>query len=912
MQKNNNFSTSFFKNFKLYKTVYKAGSMISLSDEKHLKLVFLDIGRRILQTIFNNTKETNRIRMMHNFAQFIIKFNKNHGEIMTTKYLKACQLAVQKKIAGQPFSSLREIEPDLPLPRLSKSGLPNCIKLADRASICRGSLTVIRLWLTLFSIYRVFKTDFNPKINTITDPFTGDQKSLNDFNYFLENYSKKILTNFSLKFDLKELEVKRLVPIQKSSPSSKVSWKGIFTSFNSLKANSIVFNSINEYISLTSSEFLRTVFSNLEWSIDHVSSFSNMIRDGKGFQSSEGSTAPIGRLAFKEEAAGKLRVFAMVDVITQSLLKPLHLKLFDIFHKLPNDGTHDQEKAFLYAQSLSLKYNASFGFDLSAATDRLPAECQAKLLNGLFGSNFGDIWLKILVDRPYRVNRNSYKILEGDYYYKVGQPMGALSSWAMLNLLHHMMVQYCYKMEYPTFQGWYAEYVVLGDDIVLFEENIANRYLSLCDKLGVTINKSKSIISSKPVVEFAKRTSYYGFDVSAWSFKEFISNNNFFGRLSIATKLVNRKIGKNLKRSFLLVQSLKHSKKNAYIHSIIGFLTQKCLNKEGITWLQLISLFNFYKNPWSYFGKKIDSVDSKRLIKAFDQIISGQKLDIDTDTLDFHKNFRFAQIAEDNYKIALLLRCQRLYKRIMSDNYFVNELKPAWKFLVPLVNSEKPDSGYLYDLSWKERIIYTNVLSWFFPEYVEIKNPDFSRFTFPPASCFENMSIMLNFKINKYSELERFFNALEHMEWDQFIETSKFKKLSFSQLFDLERDLESTWTDLTFFRDPKDLRKEVVDNPLKILDFINDTVKDSNVAKKALQVKSLWLNGKEVPKEVPVTEQKNFIKFGLDKFLKPGFMKSSVDTTSVSGPDLSHLSKEERDNARRAALGLPPKRKRPS
>jgi len=41
-------------------------------------------------------------------------------------------------------------------------------------------------------------------------------------------------------------------------------------------------------------------------------------------------------------------------------------------------------------------------------------------------------------------------------------------------------------------------------------------------------------------------------------------------------------------------------------------------------------------------------------------------------------------------------------------------------------------------------------------------------------------------------------------------------------------------------------------------------------------------------------------------------MKSSVDTTSVSGPDLSGLSKEEKDNARRAALGLPPKRKRPS
>lgn len=33
---------------------------------------------------------------------------------------------------------------------------------------------------------------------------------------------------------------------------------------------------------------------------------------------------PLGQLAIKEEAAGKVRVFAMVDVWTQSALKPLH------------------------------------------------------------------------------------------------------------------------------------------------------------------------------------------------------------------------------------------------------------------------------------------------------------------------------------------------------------------------------------------------------------------------------------------------------------------------------------------------------------------------------------------------------------------------------------------------------------
>lgn len=50
----------------------------------------------------------------------------------------------------------------------------------------------------------------------------------------------------------------------------------------------------------------------------------------------------IGKLSTKKEAAGKIRVFAMVDVWTQSLLKPLHLALFEFLKSLPNDGTFDQ------------------------------------------------------------------------------------------------------------------------------------------------------------------------------------------------------------------------------------------------------------------------------------------------------------------------------------------------------------------------------------------------------------------------------------------------------------------------------------------------------------------------------------------------------------------------------------------
>jgi hypothetical protein len=119
--------------------------MISLTNAKHLLLVLKKIGNRIVTMSLLSTKETSRFRMLHNFGFFLIKMTKNHGELYTVKYLKASQLCIQKKLAGQPFKSMREIEPDYNFPRLSRSGLPVIIKLQDRAAICNNSLRVIRL-----------------------------------------------------------------------------------------------------------------------------------------------------------------------------------------------------------------------------------------------------------------------------------------------------------------------------------------------------------------------------------------------------------------------------------------------------------------------------------------------------------------------------------------------------------------------------------------------------------------------------------------------------------------------------------------------------------------------------------------------------------------------------------------------
>jgi hypothetical protein len=50
----------------------------------------------------------------------------------------------------------------------------------------------------------------------------------------------------------------------------------------------------------------------------------------------------VGALHCKDEPAGKVRVFAMVDIWTQNVLKSLHNGLFDFLRALPNDGTFDQ------------------------------------------------------------------------------------------------------------------------------------------------------------------------------------------------------------------------------------------------------------------------------------------------------------------------------------------------------------------------------------------------------------------------------------------------------------------------------------------------------------------------------------------------------------------------------------------
>jgi len=84
-----------------------------------------------------------RLTIANNFLQFIFKLRKNHGPAFTIKWLKACTVCLQKRLGEDRVQSLREIEPNLPLPRLI-NGFPAIINRQDRLMIKSGNIHVIR------------------------------------------------------------------------------------------------------------------------------------------------------------------------------------------------------------------------------------------------------------------------------------------------------------------------------------------------------------------------------------------------------------------------------------------------------------------------------------------------------------------------------------------------------------------------------------------------------------------------------------------------------------------------------------------------------------------------------------------------------------------------------------------------
>lgn len=589
------------------------------------KVVKLHVKAIVLLSYGTPSSVSSRAKILHNLILHVGKMDRNHGSLITVKWLKANHVALQKYLGGDPLESLRGLEPNLPLPRLY-SGLPSIINRRDRRRIINGHTKTIQFWLSCFSIYRVIKSDFVPKLGSITGAFSGDNVALETMtSHILEsprgNYFSR-LGKFSLWYDSVDIRPRQVSFIQSSSPSNRVSWHGLFIDAYHLHSSEVFKHFQNYAIITNGSRFYKRFRDSVDYAtwlgVDNLSRKATMIN-------------PIGQLAFKEEAAGKLRVFALVDIWTQSLLKPLHEGLFDLIRAIPNDGTFNQDESVRRSGEKSSISGCAYSFDLSSATDRLPIVLQSAILDRLLPLKVGKDWASLLVNREYSLPKGAskYNIAETSVKYTVGQPMGALSSWAMLALTHHYLLQFCASQTNKTL-GWYENYEILGDDLVIFDHDVANEYLRLMKDLGLEINLSKSISSpSKAVFEFAKRTVVQGTNVSGLSIKQLISATSIGSRIANILYFANLGlIRTNTILSTLLGRFYKTDVKSVMLPSLA--LLGTLFKQEKISLKALMTVMVDPRDKAFDFNKSEFTLPLKTIITAQKELLKDntKKLDL--------------------------------------------------------------------------------------------------------------------------------------------------------------------------------------------------------------------------------------------------------------------------------------------
>jgi hypothetical protein len=214
----------------------------------------------------------------------------------------------------------------------------------------------------------------------------------------------------------------------------------------------------------------------------------------------------VNRLTGLSDKKGKTRVVCIANIVLQSFLKPVHDHLFHLLRNLETDGTHDQEaqaQRVLRATKLG-KFCESI--DMKSCTDRFPAlfQCWALSSLGILSKAQALLWYISICCTPilyWDETQSKWDTL----YYRVGQPMGCMSSWAVMAMSHHLLVHWAFLSSYPE-GGKFTDYAIIGDDVVIWDRKVARSYKEILTLLGIEISVAKSY-RDYGLAEFAK--GYY-------------------------------------------------------------------------------------------------------------------------------------------------------------------------------------------------------------------------------------------------------------------------------------------------------------------------------------------------------------------------------------------------------------------
>jgi hypothetical protein len=420
----------------------------------------------------------------------------HRGESDTIKYIKSIRNSIYRHVSGKPIF--------IPFTK-SHDGLPSALGPRLGLLVTKQDRQTIRHILTLLQISYLMKGDLVPNLDPIVKPSTASQDVIKDIASFSVTFGKEIFPAPELK------DWTNLHESTSAGPNGPAIWSS--SKDLSLHTDETMF----PLLVLGGSEFTR-YFLNIYNHSRELRTISNKLsRDfGVNAKTRKRTHRPtLRKVSAIPAPEGKTRIIGIFDYWSQTVLKPLHDWAFGLLKGVSTDMTFNQGNF----KKILTHRNNYFSYDLTSATDSYPIDLQVAVLSSFIGQEKAEAWKDILVGQDFTLSWDKSKTVR----YSRGQPMGAYSSWAIFTITHHLVVRYCAKLAgFDPIK--FDDYVILGDDLVIANTQVAKYYETITKSLGVEISEQKSL-ESQTSFEFAKRFFHLNQEYTAFPLAAIVENS---------------------------------------------------------------------------------------------------------------------------------------------------------------------------------------------------------------------------------------------------------------------------------------------------------------------------------------------------------------------------------------------------
>nr|UOL49047.1 MAG: putative RNA-dependent RNA polymerase [Mitoviridae sp.]UOL49049.1 MAG: putative RNA-dependent RNA polymerase [Mitoviridae sp.] len=224
---------------------------------------------------------------------------------------------------------------------------------------------------------------------------------------------------------------------------------------------------------------------------------------GDGLSSGDFSA---GKIAVIQEGGCKARTIANPMLLFQALGEPMKVKLQEYTRLCyPEVCTFDHERGYSSVVQWLEQGRKVWCFDASAFTDRFPLQLQEAVIDSLVDqhvlSNEDRDAFMLVINKGWHWDEVGREVK-----WSVGQPLGYGPSFHLATLTHAVVCDFICR----SFKLGNRDFRIVGDDVVIANEQLAEVYQRTMCELGVEINLSKSAISDKLGEFLGKQITKWG------------------------------------------------------------------------------------------------------------------------------------------------------------------------------------------------------------------------------------------------------------------------------------------------------------------------------------------------------------------------------------------------------------------